>query len=78
MTKAFADAAKELGPISVLIYNAGGGGFGKTVMEIGDGNKITLVFDFVFRFCRICTKLCSVMFGSIALHPSSSSHDAGK
>ena len=31
---AFAAAAKDLGTISVLVYNASGGGFGKTVMEI--------------------------------------------
>ena len=32
--RSFAAAAADLGVINVLVYNAGGGGFGKTVMEI--------------------------------------------
>ena len=34
MRRSFAAAAADLGVINVLVYNAGGGGFGKTVMEI--------------------------------------------
>lgn len=34
VTSAFAAAKAALGPVEVLIYNAGGGGFGPTVLEI--------------------------------------------
>ena len=37
---AFAAAAKDFGTINVLVYNAGGGGFGKTVMEIDPRDMI--------------------------------------
>ena len=37
---AFAAATKDLGTINVLVYNASGGGFGKTVMEIDPEDMI--------------------------------------
>mmetsp|Transcript_4765 Transcript_4765/g.8977 ORF Transcript_4765/g.8977 Transcript_4765/m.8977 type:complete len:254 (-) Transcript_4765:126-887(-) len=50
----FAKAAADLGVINVLVYNAGGGGFGKSIMEIDPD-------EFVQSFQLSCTGalLCS-------------------
>jgi NAD(P)-dependent dehydrogenase (short-subunit alcohol dehydrogenase family) len=52
---AFAEASNTLGKIDVLVYNAGGGGFGKSIMDI-DPNAFRNSFDVSCTGALLCTQ----------------------
>lgn len=52
---AFAKVEVELGPVDVLVYNVGGGGFGKTVLEI-DPEEFRRSFDMSCLGALLCSQ----------------------
>lgn len=55
VVKAFAEAADMLGSIGVLVYNAGGGGFGKGIMDI-EPDAFRGSFDVSCTGALLCTQ----------------------
>ena len=65
---AFAEASKILGKIDVLVYNAGGGVFGKSIMDI-EPNAFRDSFDVSCTGALLCTQ--AVIPGMLASRWSS-------